>query len=110
MTITGVEEPQRLTVRWDHTMCCYRVNVPEWAGGDVVSAGAYDDLVAKVELGSALMAAERDQYKRERDEAHQLLLDLFASTDLRSAPAPIKTRLRDVIRTTAVASSRIEAS
>lgn len=41
-------EVRRIRVRWDAEMGCYRVNVPEWDGGEVVPAEAHDAEVERL--------------------------------------------------------------
>lgn len=50
----------RLTIRWDDSMGCYRVNEPDWAGGVVVPAEVHD---AKVQhLEDLLLEASRQDF------------------------------------------------
>src|SRR5688500_11229288 len=35
---------ERFAVRWDGPRCAYRVSIPNWSGGEVVHASAYDAL------------------------------------------------------------------
>jgi hypothetical protein len=55
--------PERINIRWDYEMCCYRVNKPNWDGGEVVDARDYDTETAR--LLAALEAAQAEVEKLE---------------------------------------------